>query len=352
MKIVISGFEGSGRTSLFSACIGKSSEQAKKQSVGVVSVPDERLNKLSALFNPKKTTFTTVDFVDSLPLNVHGKSDKIALLDALRNADAIVFVISAFKYSDADEVLAETNRLRLEILINDLDMAVKRGERLEREIKVSKDKRDKQKEFDLIKKIQPVLEEEKFLYSIEFDKEESLILNNFALLSRKPCVYALNYSESLPSGELMELERKLREKLALVSDPSPIISLNASIEADIAAMEPEERGEFLAEYGIKECGKDKLIKAVYERLNYITFFTVGEDECRSWKIPSGSSAVDAAGAIHSDLARGFIRAEVIASEDLLRVKTMQEAKKEGLLRLEGKTYQVRDGDIVHIMFNI
>ncbi|MCQ2736340.1 MAG: DUF933 domain-containing protein [bacterium] len=352
MKIVITGFGGSGRTSLFAACTGKDMEEASRQSIGVVQVPDERLNKLSAIFNPKKTVFTTIDFVDSLPLDSHSKSDKTSLFETLRNGDALVCVISAFQHDSDGEILDELNRLRLDILINDLDMAVKRSERLEKEIRICKDKGEKQKELALVKRIQPVLENEQFLYSMDFDKDELMILRNFGLLSRKPCIYVLNCSEEMDAERIAGLEDAVRRQLDEVSDPSPVISLNASIEAEIAAMDSADREDFLKEYGISECGRDKLIKAVYRRIDYITFFTVGEDECRSWKIPAGSTAVDAARAIHSDLARGFIRAEVVSAEDLLRLGSHNEAKKEGVLRLEGKTYLVKDGDTLNIMFNI
>lgn len=352
MKIVITGFGGSGKTSLFAACTGKGMDEASRQSIGVVKVPDERLDRLSRLFNPKKTVFTTIDFVDSPPLDARSKSERTSLFETLRNGDALVCVLSAFQAPSDDDVLDELGKIRLDILINDLDMAVKRAEKLEKEIKISKNKAEKQKELDLVKRIQPLLENEQFLYSLEFDKDELAILNNFGLLSRKPCVYVVNCSEDMDPERAALLERRIRERLDSVSDPSPVISLNASIEAEIASMDPSDREGFLKEYGIEECGRDKLIRAVYERVRYITFFTVGEDECRSWKIPEGSCAVDAAGAIHSDLARGFIRAEVVASDDLLRLGSMQEAKKEGVLRLEGKTYPVKDGDIVHIMFNI
>ena len=350
MKISITGFGGSGKTSLFAACTGKTMEDALRQSVGVVSVPDVRLNKLSALFNPKKTVFTAIDFLDTHAMDSHVKQEKISLFETLRSSDCLVCVISAFRLMSDEELIDELNRLRLDIVINDLDMAMKRRERLEKEIKICKDKADKQKELDLINKIQPVLEQEKFLYSIEFSKDELAIMSNSGFLSRKPCVYVVNYSEDTKDPK--SLEEKVKKQLEILGDPSPVISLNASVESEIAVMEPEDRDEFLKEYGIDECGKDKLIRAVYQRINYITFFTVGEDECRSWKIPVGSTAVDAARAIHTDLARGFIRAEVVETEDILRLKSMHEAKKQGLVRLEGKTYLVKDGDIINIMFNI
>ena len=354
MKIAITGLSACGKSSLFSACTGteiKESAQVRSH-IGVVNVPDERLNRLSALFNPKKTVFTTIDFVDTLPMDTQAKQERVALFDTLRTADALVCVIGAYKCDNNEQIMNELDKLRLEILINDLDMAVKRAERLEKEIKISKNKAEKQKEVDLVQKIQPHLESGKFLYGMQFDKDELSIMNNFALLSRKPCIYVINISDNTSKETLKTLQSNIESFLAKQSDPSPVITLNAAIEAEIAIMDEQEKALFLSEYGIEECGRDRVIKAAYSRLNLITFFTVGEDECRSWKIPSESTAVDAAGAIHSDLARGFIRAEVMESSMLLELGSINEVKKAGKARLEGKTYLVKDGDIVHIMFNI
>ena len=353
MKIVITGLSSSGKSSLFSACTGLEIKDSQGKSVqGVVSVPDERLDKLSEMFNPKKTVFATIDFVDTPSMDTQIKQDKISLFDTLRVSDALVCVIGGYRHSDVKSIFDEFEKLRLEILINDLDMAVKRSERLEKDIKIAKNKAEKMKEFELVQKIQPILESGRFLYKMDFDKDELAILHNFALLSRKPCIYVLNITDSLSDDLVSEVESKIKENLNSNSDPSPLIVLNAELEAEIAVMPDEERAVFMAEYGIEVSGRDRVIKAGYDRLNLITFFTVGEDECRSWKIASPASAVDAAGAIHSDLARGFIRAEVIESDVLLALGSMQEAKKAGKLRLEGKTYSVKDGDIAHIMFNI
>ncbi len=354
MKIVITGLNASGKTSLFSACTGTEIKEGTggKSQVGVVNVPDERLDKLSAMFNPKKTVFANIDFVDSIPIDTQVKQERIALFDTLRTADDLVAVIGAYRCASEEEVIEELDKLRLEIIINDLDMAVKRAERLEKDIRISKNKTEKQKELDLVLKIQPVLEAGRFLYGLDFDKDELAIMNNFALLSRKPFVYVINISDSMTTADASSLLEKIKSHLSEQKDPSPVIMLNASIEAEIAVMAPEERGIFLAEYGISECGRDRVIRAAYSRLNLITFFTVGEDECRSWKIPLRSTAVEAAGTIHSDLARGFIRAYVIETDTLLELGGMNEAKKAGKLRLEGKTYEVKDGDIMHVMFNV
>jgi len=158
--------------------------------------------------------------------------------------------------------------------------------------------------------------------------------------------------ESMGKDALDALVKEAKKSLEATGDRSPLFSLNARLESEIALMEPEESAAFMKEFGIEEAGRDRVIRTAYELINLLTFFTVGEDECRSWSIPRGASALEAAGAIHSDLARGFIRAEVIEGDLLLQLGSMQEAKKAGRLRLEGKTYTVKDGDIVHIMFNV
>lgn len=352
MKIAIIGLTGSGKSSLFSTCTGteiKEHAQSRAQ-VGVVEVPDERLERLSKMFNPKKTVFTTIDFIDSFPLDTKIKQDKIALYDTLKTADALVCVLGGYKLNSPQELADELEKIRLEISVSDLDIALKRSERLEKDIKLLKNKGDKQKELDLFKKIIPVLENGEFLNKVEFDSDELQIMSNLSLLSRKPLIYVVN------SGEDKELNEKSRVALEKIlkdnRDESPLIFINCSLESEIALLSPEDKALFLEEYGLKESGRDLVIKAAYASLNLITFFTVGEDECRTWKIPAGSTAVDAAGSIHSDLARGFIRAEVMEAEQLLEAGSIQELKKIGKVRLEGKTYPVKDGDIIHVMFNI
>lgn len=353
MKIAIAGTGASGKTTLFSSFTGTAPASGQGKSVmGVVNVPDLRLERLSSMFNPRKTVYATVDFVDTAPLDSQNKQEIIPLFDTLKTSDALVCVVGVYRCLTAEEALEEFKKVRLDILINDLDMAVKRAERLEKEIKIAKNKAEKQKELELIGKIQPLLERETFLYGIEFDEEEKAVLHNFGLLSVKPCVYVLNRGDAFTEAQMELLETSVKNLLSQAGDPSPVISLNAGIESEIALMDEEEKTEFLAEYGIEEFGRDRVIRAAFERLSLITFFTVGEDECRAWKVREHATAVDAAGVIHSDLARGFIRAEVIDYGTLLELGSLQEAKKAGKLRLEGKTYRVRDGDILHVMFNV
>lgn len=237
--------------------------------------------------------------------------------------------------------------------MNDLDFVTKRIERLERETRVSnKDRGDKEKEMDLLRRLQPVLEGEKFLRGMDFAEQDAAMMVNYNLITVKPACYVINFSDDMSKEEVEKVRLGGENFLRDAGEDSPLLCVNAALEEELSSMGPDEISQFMGEYGIEEMGRDRVIKSAFSMLNLLTFFTVGEDECRSWHIHKGETALDAAGAIHSDLARGFIRAEVIGGETLLDLGSMNEAKKAGKLRLEGKTYVVNDGDIVHVMFNI
>jgi ribosome-binding ATPase len=355
MNIGIIGTSASGKSTLFTAFTGtehKGGGTPAKGTIGVVNVPDSRLLRLSALFKPKKTVHATVNFKDTIALETQAKADRVALFDSIKTCDALVVVVGAYRSSSKEETLKELEKIRFDLIINDLDFVTTRLERLEKETRVIKDKVLREKEMALLQKIQPLLEKEQFIQGIELDKQEHEIMDNVKLLTLKPTCYVLNVEESMEKSLLGEQEKEARNALETAGDRSPLFSLNASLEAEIALMEPGESASFMKEFGIEEAGRDRVIRTAYELIDLITFFTVGEDECRSWSIPKGASALEAAGAIHSDLARGFIRAEVIEQDLLLALGSLQEGKKTGKLRLEGKTYTVKDGDIVHIMFNV
>jgi GTP-binding protein YchF len=350
MKIGIVGLSGSGKTLLFNAFIG---EEESRQTSGIVQVPDERLYNLSALFNPKSIVPATVVFEDCLPVDTKVKQDRIKLFDSMKTMDAFVMSIGAYRCFDSGSVKAEVDKLRFEILMNDLDFVTKRVERIDRELRaLGKNAAEKEKESHLLKKIQPVLEEEKFLNTVEFEEQELKIMANYNLLTVKPMLYVLNIAENTDESKQKEYMSVVREILDKNKDSSPILLINAKLEWEVSILDDEEIGGFMEEYGITELAKNRIINEAFSLLNLLTFFTVGEDECRAWNIHHGDTSVDAAGAIHSDLARGFIRAEVVECTALLELKGLNEAKKAGKLRLEGKTYKVKDGDIVHIMYNI
>jgi GTP-binding protein YchF len=349
LKIALSGLSSSGKTTLFNSFMGKTDF---KGTTGSINVPDERLERLSAMYHPKKTVYAAVNFEDCLPMDTQGKAERVRLEEKLRTMDAFVLVVGAYRCQDEGQVLEELSRLRLEMIIRDLDFVSKRLEKLEKETKLAlKDRALKEKEMALLSRLQPVLESERYLFGLSFDPQDQKTMANYNLLTVKPSCVVLNIPENgAVSGET--LAGKVGELLSGREDSSSVLFLNARLEADISAMGEADAAVFMKEYGISELGRGRVIQAAFQMLNWLTFYTVGEDECRAWNIPRGGTALDAAGAIHSDLARGFIRAEVVDYESLVRLGSLNEARKAARLRLEGKTYVVKDGDIVHVMFNV
>jgi ribosome-binding ATPase YchF (GTP1/OBG family) len=239
------------------------------------------------------------------------------------------------------------------MIINDLDFVTKRIERLERDMQLSpKNRLAKEKEMELLQRLRPVLEDERFLRGIAFEEQELLILGSWSLLTLKPGCFVLNVSEKQSAEEVKTFEEDLVNALCGKGDESPVLSINGALESEIAALPPDEARAFMEEYGIAEPGRERIVGAAYALLDLITFFTVSDDECRAWTLRRGGTALEAAGTVHSDLARGFIRAEVIEHDRLVSLGSLAEAKKAGKLRLEGKIYSVKDGEVVHIMFNI
>ena len=349
MNIGITGLASAGKSNLFGSFTGS---EAGTQTTGIVKVPDERLDKLTALFNPQKKVNTTIVFHDCPPLDTPVKKDKIKMYDTMKVMEALVAVIGAYRHSSAAEVIDEFKQLRFELIMSDLDFVTKRMERLESEIKkIAKNRAQKEKELNLMKKLQPILESEKMLKGMDFDDIETEILTNANLLTLKPLCYIINISEDTDENSIKDIRKSVEEFLKEVGEISPFFVINISLEAELSAMDPDDVKDFMEEFGLKESAKDRVIKAIYNLLDLITFFTVGEDECRAWTIKHGGNALKAAAAIHTDLARGFIRAEVIEYDILLELESMSNAKKAGKLRLEGKNYSVKDGDIVHIMHN-
>jgi ribosome-binding ATPase len=355
MRIGILGLAASGRTTLLSSFMGTGlSREGARLSSGIVNVPDKRLDKLSEMYKPQKTTYTTVTFEDTVPLNTPVKQDKIRLYDSMKTMDAFILLVGAYRHQNPDEVYKELEKLRFELIINDLDFITKRKEKLEREIRIAvKDRALKQKEMELVERLLPVLEREESPQGMEFSEFEEGMMSNYSLMTIKPMLYVLNYSPENAGGENPDLlVENISKKMQESGITSPVLAVNALLEAEVAAMEENEIREFMEEFGISELGRDRVIKSTYELLNLITFFTVGEDECRAWPLRKDGSAIEAAGKIHTDLARGFIRAEVIEYDTLLELGSLPNAKKAGKLRLEGKTYTVKDGEVVHVMFNI
>ncbi len=353
LKIGIIGLEQVGKSTLFrimthahgSAGAGKSETQ-----LGVVHVPDARLGRLSAMYQPKKTIPASVEYVDT-PGSVIDLARAGVQAQSLREMDALAHVVRVFDDPSIPHSAGSVNARRdiesveLELMLSDLAVTEKRLERLEKDIKKQKNPA-LEKEFAVLKNAKAALETEKPLREIAFSAEEERLLRGFTFFSEKPLLTVLNLGEAdaarANSAEefAAELGFKKRPKTAATA-------ICGKVEAELVELPEGEAAEFLASYGLKESAIARLIRTSYALLGLISFFTVGEDECRAWTLRKGSTALEAAGEIHSDIQKGFIRAEVVRYDDLIASGGLAEARNHGLLRLEGKEYVVQDGEIVH-----
>ncbi len=354
MQLGLVGLPRVGKTTLFSALVGKAVDRGygkRETHIGVAKVPDPRLEELTALFNPRKQIHATVEYVDVAGLEAGtGKAGyDESFLKALSQTDALVLVVRGFTSEEgaAPDPLKEFTSAEEEFLLNDLGMVEKRVKKLEEQLKKLKNP-EFEKELILLKRCLETLEKEKPLRVLEFDIEEEKRLAGFQFLSYKPLLVVINIGEDF-SAKAEEWKSIIA---AILSPHSAVLTLQGELECEIAQLEEADREVFLQDMGITEPASHRVVRASYELLKVISFFTVGEDECRAWTIKRGSNAVAAAGTIHTDLARGFIRAEVTRSEDQLLHKTHAVLKEKGLTRLEGKEYVVQDGDILVIRFAV
>ena len=361
MQIGIFGLPSSGQTTIFNALTrghaqtGAAAAAQKEANMATVAVPDSRVDKLSALFKPKKTVYAQVQYLDvagSVPgTAVEGTVFNRQVFSKLATADALLAIVRAFPSEDVYHPLGNVDPardLRIledELILWDLGMTEKRRERLKGELaKTSLPKPEREArvaEDAALAKVQAALEAEQMVRSAGLTHDEEKLLRSFQFLSAKPLLVLVNLGEGQTLPDLKPRGPDAR-----------IIGLLGEIEAEIAQLEGDDMALFLQEYGIEEPGLNRVIRASYDLLGVHSFFTVGEDEVRAWTVPVGANAVEAAGAIHSDLARGFIRAEVVHYDDLMAAGSLAAARTKGTLRLEGKEYVVKDGDIVHIRFNI
>jgi len=357
MRTGIIGLPQVGKTSLFQILTkAHLSEHAfsnpREAHVGVAKVPDERLDKLAALYNPKKLTHTSVEYVDVGAIGQEALKET-AYIGHLRQVDALIHVLRAFENDAIPHVgpidpLRDVKNVEFDLMVSDLGQIEKRLERLEKDIKKMRSP-ELEKENELLTKAKAHLETEKPLREMEMSAEDKKRIRGFMFLSEKPMLYVVNIGESTELGKDLEdaaAKYKLEEVAALPNAEASAIC--GKVEAELAEMSDEDAAEFLSSYGLKESGLARLIRRSYHLLGLISFFTLGEEECRAWTIPIHTRAVNAAGAIHTDLEKHFIRAETIRWDQLLDAGSEANARAKGTLRLEGKDYIVQDGDVVHI----
>ncbi|MFB3812900.1 MAG: redox-regulated ATPase YchF [Terriglobales bacterium] len=356
MKSGIIGLPQVGKTSLFSILTRQQVKAAhsnpREAHIGMATVPDERLDKFVPIYNPRKLIHATIEYADVAAMSQEALKES-ALLNTLRSVDSLTHVVRAFEDPSIPHVgeidpLRDIKNVEFDLIVSDLGQIEKRLERVEKDLKRMKNA-ELEREHDLLVRAKKHLESERPLREMEMTPEDKKRVRGFMFLSEKPILYVLNITESPTLGRDLEMAVERYGLKELASRPGAgATAVCGKVEAELAEMSDEDAAEFLASYGLKESGLVRLIRKTYELLGLISFFTVGEDECRAWTIHKGTRAVEAAGVIHTDLEKHFIRAETIRWDDLLAAGSEANARAKGTLRLEGKDYVVKDGDVLHI----
>ena len=364
MKLGIVGLPNVGKSTLFNAITKAGAEAANypfctiEPNVGVVTVPDERVTKLHEVYNSRTTIYATIEFCDIAGL-VKGASKGEGLgnkfLGHIREVEAIVHVVRCFQNDNIVHVDGKINpasdieTINMELLFSDMEILERR---INKTAKMAKADKQMQGELDLLNRVYAWLEEGKNARAMDLEEEDAEFVKSLGLLSYKPIIYVANVADDeVADHEDNPFVQQVREIAA--GEGAEVVVVCAAIEAEVAELEDEERAMFLEELGIEESGLDKLIKASYSLLDLISFLTAGEDECRAWTIKRGTKAPGAAGRIHTDFERGFIRAETIAYDKLMECGgNLATAKEKGLIRSEGKEYIVKDGDVMNFLFNV
>ena len=364
MKLGIVGLPNVGKSTLFNAITKAGAEAANypfctiEPNVGVVTVPDERVTKLHEIYNSKRTIYATIEFCDIAGL-VKGASKGEGLgnkfLGHIREVEAIVHVVRCFANDNIVHVdgridpASDIDTINTELLLSDMEIL---DRRIQKTTKMAKADKQLQSELNLLNRIYAWLGDGKNARAMDLDEDEEAFVKTLGLLSYKPIIYVANVSDDeVADADNNPYVQQVREIAA--SEGAEVVVICAEIEAEVAELDDEERTMFLEELGIEESGLDKLIKASYSLLNLISFLTAGEDECRAWTIKRGTKAPGAAGKIHTDFEKGFIRAETIAYDKLMEVGgSLAAAKEKGFIRSEGKEYVMNDGDVVNFLFNV